>query len=195
MQNKTEPQSKSLIRYLPILVWLPSYQRTWLRPDLIAGLDGRSAADPGGHGLRPDRRRAPPGRVLRRPDRPCWHSPSSAPRASSWWRASAAIATMSFATVSLIAAPDTTRIHPADGRARRCWPVLVADPGRELLKLGRVAQFFSELVMVGFITGLALVIMVKQLPKLLGIEAGSRQLLGAALRRRYPPARNALGPR
>ena len=41
------------------------------------------------------------------------------------------------------------------------------------LKLGRVAQFFSESVMVGFITGLALVVMVKQLPKLLGIEGGS----------------------
>ena len=41
-----------------------------------------------------------------------------------------------------------------------------------LLKLGRVAQFFSESVMVGFITGLALVIMVKQVPKMLGIEGG-----------------------
>ena len=42
-----------------------------------------------------------------------------------------------------------------------------------LLKLGRVAQFFSESVMVGFITGLALVIIVKQVPKMLGIEGGS----------------------
>jgi len=41
-----------------------------------------------------------------------------------------------------------------------------------LLKLGRVAQFFSESVMVGFITGLALTVMVKQVPKLLGIEGG-----------------------
>ena len=41
-----------------------------------------------------------------------------------------------------------------------------------LLKLGRVAQFFSESVMVGFITGLALTVMIKQVPKLLGIEGG-----------------------
>ena len=40
------------------------------------------------------------------------------------------------------------------------------------LKLGRVAEFFSESVMVGFISGLALVIMIKQVPKLLGIEGG-----------------------
>ena len=27
-----------LQRHAPILVWLPRYDRTWLRPDLIAGL-------------------------------------------------------------------------------------------------------------------------------------------------------------
>lgn len=40
-----------------------------------------------------------------------------------------------------------------------------------LLKLGRIAQFFSESVLTGFIFGLALVIAVKQLPKMLGLEA------------------------
>ena len=25
-------------RYIPILAWLPQYQRKWLRPDFIAGL-------------------------------------------------------------------------------------------------------------------------------------------------------------
>ena len=25
-------------RYIPILAWLPKYQRAWLRPDFIAGL-------------------------------------------------------------------------------------------------------------------------------------------------------------
>ena len=32
-------QSKNLLhRYVPITVWLPAYQRGWLRADLIAGL-------------------------------------------------------------------------------------------------------------------------------------------------------------
>jgi high affinity sulfate transporter 1 len=38
--------------------------------------------------------------------------------------------------------------------------------------LGRVAQFFSESVMVGFISGLGVLIIVKQLPKIFGIESG-----------------------
>jgi SulP family sulfate permease len=39
-----------------------------------------------------------------------------------------------------------------------------------LLRLGRIAQFFSETVLVGFVSGLALVIMIKQIPKLFGLE-------------------------
>jgi MFS superfamily sulfate permease-like transporter len=39
-----------------------------------------------------------------------------------------------------------------------------------LLRLGRIAQFFSESVLMGFVSGLALVIMIKQVPKLFGLE-------------------------
>ena len=39
-----------------------------------------------------------------------------------------------------------------------------------LLRLGRIAQFFSESVLTGFVSGLALVIMIKQVPKLFGLE-------------------------
>jgi high affinity sulfate transporter 1 len=41
-----------------------------------------------------------------------------------------------------------------------------------LLRLGRIAQFFSESVLTGFVAGLALVIMIKQVPKIFGLEAG-----------------------
>jgi MFS superfamily sulfate permease-like transporter len=41
-----------------------------------------------------------------------------------------------------------------------------------LLRLGVVARFFSPSVLVGFVSGLALVISIKQVPKILGIEAG-----------------------
>ena len=41
-----------------------------------------------------------------------------------------------------------------------------------LFRLGVLAQFFSPSVLVGFVTGLALVISIKQVPKILGIEEG-----------------------
>ena len=42
-----------------------------------------------------------------------------------------------------------------------------------LLRLGRIAQFFSESVLAGFVSGLALLIIIKQVPKLFGLEAGT----------------------
>jgi len=38
VENKQNPNPGPIHRYLPILNWLPKYQRTWLRTDLIAGL-------------------------------------------------------------------------------------------------------------------------------------------------------------
>ena len=83
---------------------------------------------------------------------------------------SAIIATMSFATVSLIAAPDTPEFILLTAALAVLAGLISIICG--LLKLGRVAQFFSESVMVGFLTGLALTVMIKQVPKLLGIEGG-----------------------
>jgi high affinity sulfate transporter 1 len=83
---------------------------------------------------------------------------------------SAIIATMSFATVSLIAAPETPEFILLTAALAILAGLISIAAG--FLKLGRVAQFFSESVMVGFITGLALMVMIKQVPKLLGIEGG-----------------------
>ena len=38
MKTDAKHQPGILVRYLPILKWLPKYQRAWLRTDLIAGL-------------------------------------------------------------------------------------------------------------------------------------------------------------
>ncbi len=41
------------------------------------------------------------------------------------------------------------------------------------LRLGFIADFFSRPVLVGFVTGIAIDVIVGQLPKLLGVPAGS----------------------
>jgi SulP family sulfate permease len=84
---------------------------------------------------------------------------------------SAIIATMSYATVSLIVPPNTPEFILMTAALAILAGLISILAG--FLKLGRIAQFFSESVMVGFITGLALTVMVKQLPKILGIEGGS----------------------
>jgi MFS superfamily sulfate permease-like transporter len=56
-----------------------------------------------------------------------------------------------------------------------------------LLRLGFLASFISEPVLKGFIVGLALTIIIGQVPKLLGIPKGQRQLLRPALVGAPPP--------
>jgi sulfate permease, SulP family len=158
-----------LYRYLPILGWLLNYDRTWLRSDLIAGLtvvallipEGMAYAQIAGVPPQASFYAAPVGLLLFA----IFGSSRQLVVA-----VSAAIATMSFATVSLVAEPNTAEFILLTAALALLAGLVSVLAG--IFKLGRVAQFFSESVMVGFIGGLALVIAVKQLPKIFGIEGG-----------------------
>jgi high affinity sulfate transporter 1 len=170
MKNTSKQQSKSLARFFPILSWLPKYERSWLRFDLIAGLTVVALLIPEGMAY---------AQIAGMPPQTAFYAAPIGLLAFAIFgtsrqlvvAVSAIIATMSFATVSLIAPPNTTEFYLLTAALAVLAGLIAILAG--ILKLGRVAQFFSESVMVGFITGLALVIMVKQLPKILGIESGS----------------------
>jgi MFS superfamily sulfate permease-like transporter len=82
---------------------------------------------------------------------------------------SSAIAIMSAATISgLAAAGSAEYIALTAALAILAGLVSIAFG---VLRLGRIAQFFSESVLLGFVFGLALLITIKQIPKILGIEA------------------------
>ena len=170
-QNKV-PAAKSksgLARYLPILTWLPKYDRSWLRLDLIAGLTIVALLVPEGMAY---------AQIAGVPPQTAFYAAPIGLLAFAIFGSSrqlvvavsAAIATMSYATVSLIVEPNTTEFIVMTAALALLAGLVSILAGA--LKLGRVAQFFSESVMVGFITGLAMVIAVKQLPKILGIEGG-----------------------
>ena len=82
---------------------------------------------------------------------------------------SSAIAIMSGATISLIAPGGSPEFLALTAALALLAGFVSIAAG--LLKLGRIAQFFSESVLLGFVFGLALLITIKQIPKLLGIEA------------------------
>ncbi len=170
MENTVKPQQNLLVRYLPILGWLPKYQGSWLRLDLIAGLTVVALLIPEGMAY---------AQIAGMPPQTAFYAAPIGLLAFAIFgtsrqlvvAVSAIIATMSFATVSLIAAPNTPEFILLTAALAVLAGLISIVAG--LLKLGRVAQFFSESVMVGFITGLALTVMIKQVPKLLGIEGGS----------------------
>ena len=82
---------------------------------------------------------------------------------------SSAVAIMSAATISGIAPAGSTQYNALTAALAMLAGLISIAAGT--LKLGRIAQFFSESVLVGFVFGLALLICIKQLPKILGVEA------------------------
>ena len=162
--------NQGLARLMPIINWLPKYERAWLRTDLIAGLTIVALLVPEGMAY---------AQIAGVPPETAFYAAPIGLLAFAIFGSSrqlvvavsAVIASMSFATVSLIVAPNTPEFIVMTAALAVLAGLFCIIAG--LLKLGRVAQFFSESVMVGFITGLALVIIVKQLPKILGIEGGS----------------------
>jgi SulP family sulfate permease len=81
---------------------------------------------------------------------------------------SGAVAVLSASTVGEIAEPGSEEFIALTAALAMVAGAISLIAG--LAKMGRLAQFFSESVLTGFIFGLALVIAVKQVPKLIGIE-------------------------
>jgi sulfate permease, SulP family len=161
--------ARGLSRFLPILTWLPGYQRGWLRGDFIAGLTILALLIPEGMayaelaGLPPQTAfyAAPIGLLL--------YAIFGTSR-QLMVAVSAVIATMSAAAVAPLAAAGSTEYAVYSAALALLAGIISVLAG--LFKLGRIASFFSESVLVGFITGLALTVAIKQVPKLFGIESG-----------------------
>jgi high affinity sulfate transporter 1 len=152
-----------------MLGWLPSYQRAWLARDAIAGViivcllvpEGMAYAQIAGMPPETAFYVAPPALLL------------YAILASSRKLVvvvSATQAALSAGAVAALATAGTAQYAELTAALALLVGLITVLAG--ILRLGVVARFFSPSVLVGFVTGLALVISIKQVPKILGIEAG-----------------------
>src|SRR5439155_20733979 len=83
---------------------------------------------------------------------------------------SSAVSVLSAATVTELADPGTAGFVALTAMLAIFTGLIALAAG--MLRLGRFSQFFSESVLTGFVTGLALVIAIKQVPKILGTDGG-----------------------
>lgn len=156
--------------YLPAWTWLRGYDRRWLRGDILAGLTITALVVPEGIAYA-EIAGMPPQSALYA----AWIAlVAYAVLGSSRQLVvgpSSAIALMSATTVAALGftALSEEWVLATMALAVLTGAVLLL---AGLLRLGRIAQFFSESVLAGFITGLALIIIVRQIPKLLGVEGG-----------------------
>jgi SulP family sulfate permease len=169
-QQDDEHGWRSRIRSaLPVITWLPQYQRSWLRSDLVAGLTLAAYALPVSVAYA--------------------SLAGLPPQAGLYCYLLGGIAYAAFGTSRQLAIGPTSAISIligsavgtlADGDALRqvhlaaTVAVLAGFVGiiAWTLRLGTIANFVSETVLSGFKLGAGLVIASTQLPKLFGISSG-----------------------
>ncbi|MCP4967493.1 MAG: SulP family inorganic anion transporter [bacterium] len=156
-----------MTRYIPILGWLRDYKPEWFRADLVAGLtimallvpEGMAYAELAGVGPEAAFYAAPIGLLL--------YAAFGTSR-QLVVAVSSAIAVMSASIVGQVGGADAAEFAALTAALALLAGVVGVLAG--FLRLGRIARFFSGSVLAGFVSGLALVIIVKQLPKIFGLE-------------------------
>ncbi len=164
------PPPSGIRRFVPILTWLPAYDRGNLRFDVIAGatiwglLIPEMIAYAGLAGL-------PPQAGL--------YTLLVTLAAYAVFGTSRHVVAAGTSAAAVLLASTVIALHPGGSDAYLvdaaalvlfCGGLFVL---AGLLRLGFIAQFLSRPVMEGFVFGLAIFVTVKQLPKLFGIEPGA----------------------
>jgi high affinity sulfate transporter 1 len=164
------PRPSGIRRYLPILTWLPAYDRSFLRFDVIAGatvwglLVPESIAYAGLAGL-------PPEAGL--------YTLLATLAAYAIFGTSRHLVAGATSAAAVLLASGVAAVDPAGAAeyAAAGAAIVLLCGGLFLLagvlRLGFVARFLSLPVMAGFVFGLAIFVTVKQLPKLFGIEGAT----------------------
>lgn len=156
-----------MARSFPLASWRHGYQRSWLGTDVPAGLtvtailipEGMAYAQLAGVGPEAAFYAAPIGLLM--------YAVLGSSR-QLVVAVSSAVAITSAATITSLAQPGAAKYVALTAALALLAGLISVLAG--LLRLGRIAQFFSTSVLLGFVFALALIITEKQIPKLLGIH-------------------------
>jgi high affinity sulfate transporter 1 len=153
---------------IPSIGWLRAYQKQWLRPDLVAGLTAAAVVIPKAMAY---------ATIAGLPVQVGLYTVFVPMVVYALLGTSRPLSVSTTTTIAILAAAELGRVAPNGG-----VPELIA-AGATLsmlvgamlaaafaLRLGFVANFISEPVLTGFKSGIGLVIVVDQIPKLLGIH-------------------------
>jgi high affinity sulfate transporter 1 len=163
----------NLARFVPILAWLPAYDRSWLRLDVIAGLTlwglvvPEAMAYAGVAGLPPQAGlyTLTVSLLLYAILGTSRHLSVGGTSATAALLASSVAASLVVSAVATASDPQTYQTYAAAFVLVTGLVFLVAGVAR----LGFITQFLSKPVMTGFVVGLAIFVAVGQLNKLFGV--------------------------
>ena len=154
--------------YLPIKDWLFSYNKEWLRPDLVAGLTTAAVVIPKAMAY---------ATIAGLPVQVGLYTAFVPMIIYAVLGTSRPLSVSTTTTIAILTASNLAQVVPGGDAAdlMRASATLTLLVGAilflaSLLRLGFVANFISESVLVGFKAGIGLVIVLDQVPKILGIH-------------------------
>jgi high affinity sulfate transporter 1 len=160
---------------LPVRTWLPRYERRWLRPDLIAAVAVWAVLVPEGMAYA-SLAGMPPETGLFAALAPLLAYAVLGTCRELTVGPSSAVAAYSAAAVAPLALGDGGRFIALSALLALLVGGILLAAG--LARAGFIADFFARPVLTGFVAGLALVIAVGQLAKLLGVDGGGTSFFG-----------------
>ncbi len=153
---------------LPIADWLLSYQKDWLRPDLIAGLTTAAVVIPKAMAY---------ATIAGLPVQVGLYTALIPMAIYAVMGSSRPLSVSTTTTIAVLTATELGEVVPSGDplsllRAAATLTLLVGGVLvlASLLRLGFIANFISEPVLVGFKAGIGVVIVLDQVPKILGIH-------------------------
>jgi len=162
------PSDRQTHGYLPIADWLFSYQKGWLWPDLIAGLTTAAVVIPKAMAY---------ATIAGLPVQVGLYTALVPLAIYAVMGTSRPLSVSTTTTIAVLTATELGQVVPGGDPASllKTSAMLTLLVGgililASLLRLGFIANFISEPVLVGFKAGIGLVIVLDQIPKILGIH-------------------------
>ena len=153
---------------LPLLEWLPDYRRTWLRPDVVAGLTTSAVVIPKAMAY---------ATIAGLPIQVGLYTAFVPMIIYAVLGTSRVLSVSTTTTIAILTGTELAQVVPGGEPAAllQAAVTLTLLVGILLtvasgLRLGFVANFISEPVLVGFKAGIGVVIVIDQIPKLLGVH-------------------------
>jgi SulP family sulfate permease len=169
MQLNREKLRRQLNRYVPITAWLPTYPRDSLRSDIISGVTVWGVMVPVAMAYA-EMAGLPPEAGLYTAFAALLGYAIFGTSRQLKVTTSSTMAVMSAAVVVAMTAGDPARFAALTAALALIVGVILLLAG--VARLGFISDFLSKSVVTGFVFGLALVIAIGQLPKLLGLPSG-----------------------
>ena len=166
--NDSKTKSNILFQYLPILSWLPKYNRAWLRFDILAGLTAAAVVIPQAMAY---------AAIAGLPVQVGLYTALVPMLVYALLGTSRPLSVSTTSTIAILTAVELAAIVP-DGNPTKmlmaastlAFLVGVCLLLASILRLGFIANFISAPVLTGFKSGIGLVIFVGQLGKILGVS-------------------------